>query len=52
MGGKAHGPGKARCCSIGECQNIEEGVAGLVIRRREYEIGGFGRGNQERGDNI
>jgi hypothetical protein len=33
---------------IGECQDREAGVGGLVSRRREDGIGGFRRGNQER----
>ena len=34
MGGKALGPVKAQCSSIGECQDQEAGVGGLVSRGR------------------
>jgi hypothetical protein len=40
---------RARCPSIGECQDRKEGVGGLVSRVREDGIGGFPRGNQEKG---
>jgi hypothetical protein len=49
MGGEALGPVKARCPSVGECQSQEEGVGELVSRERGKDIGGFQRGNQERG---
>ena len=49
MRGEALGLVKARCPSIGECQDREAGVGGLMSRRRGDGIGGFGRGNQERG---
>jgi hypothetical protein len=49
MGGKSLGPVKVLCPSIGECQGQEAGVSGLVSRRRGRGIGGFQRGNQERG---
>jgi hypothetical protein len=49
MGGEALGPEKARCPSVGECQDREAGVDGLVSRRRGDGIGGFQRGDQERG---
>jgi hypothetical protein len=39
------------CPSVGECQNQEEGVGGLVIRGREERIWGFG-GETEKVDNI
>jgi hypothetical protein len=39
---KAVGPVKAPCPSIGECQDREAGVAGLVSRGRREGIGGFG----------
>jgi hypothetical protein len=35
--------------SAGDCQDREAGVDGLVSRGREDGIGGFWRGNQERG---
>ena len=41
------GPEKAP--SIGECQDREVGVGGLVSRERGDGIGYFQRGNQERG---
>jgi hypothetical protein len=49
MGGEALGPEKAQCPSIGECQDSEAGGGELVSRRRENEIGGFQRVNEERG---
>jgi hypothetical protein len=49
MGGESLGYVKARCPSIGECEGQEAGVGGLVSRRSEERIGGFWRGNQERG---
>jgi hypothetical protein len=49
MGGKALGPGKALCPSVGKCQDQEAGVSELVSRGRGEEVGGFRRGNQERG---
>ena len=49
MGGKAVGPEKARCPSVGECQDREAGVGGLVIRGRRDGIGGFQRREEERG---
>jgi hypothetical protein len=49
MGGEALGPVKVLCPSIGECQGQEAGVGRLGSRRRGEGIGGFGRGNQERG---
>ena len=51
MGKEALGPGKALCPSVGECQDREVGVGGLVIRRREDGIGVF-RGENRKGDNI
>jgi hypothetical protein len=41
---------KARCPSIGECQDRDVGVGKLVSRGRVDGIGGFQRGNQERGN--
>jgi hypothetical protein len=49
MGREALGPVKAQCPSVGECQYSEVGMGGLVSRRRGDGIGGFQRGNQERG---
>jgi hypothetical protein len=49
MGGKALGPVKVLCPSVGECQGQEAGVGRLVSRGRGEGIGGFRRGNQERG---
>jgi hypothetical protein len=46
---EALGPEKARCPSVGECQDREAGVGWSVSRGREDGIGGFQRGNQERG---
>ena len=37
-------PVNAQCLSVGDCQDREAGVDGLVSRRRE-EIGAFQRGN-------
>ena len=48
MGGEALGPVKAQCLSVGECQDREAGVGGLVSRGRGDGIGGFQRGKQER----
>ena len=45
----ALGPVKAVFPSVGECQDQEVGVGGLVSRGRGDRIGGFQRGNQERG---
>jgi hypothetical protein len=54
MGRETLGPVKALCPSVGECQDKEAGVGGLVSRVWEEigmgdEIGGFQRGNEERG---
>jgi hypothetical protein len=49
MGGEALGPEKPQCPSVGECQDKEAKVGGLVSRARGYGIGGFWRGNQEMG---
>jgi hypothetical protein len=46
--GEARGPEKVQCPSVGECQDREVGVGGLVSRRRGDGIGGFRRGNQKR----
>ena len=52
MGGEALGPVKALCSSVGECQGQEAGVGGLVSRGKRERIGGFWRGNQERGQHL
>jgi hypothetical protein len=52
MGGEALGPVKVLCPSIGGYQGQEAGVDGLVSRGRGEEIGGFVRGNQERGYHL
>ena len=50
MGGEALGPVKVLCPSIGECQDREAGVSGLVSSGGWGDgIGGFQRGNEERG---
>ena len=50
MAEEALGHVKAQCPSVGECQDREAGLGGLVIRRRGEVIGGrdFWRGNQKR----
>jgi hypothetical protein len=40
---------KTRCPSVGECQDRETGVGELVSRGKGDGIGGFRRGNQEKG---
>jgi hypothetical protein len=40
---------KVLCSSVGECQDREAGVGGLVTRGRADGIGSFWRVNQERG---
>ena len=49
MGGEALGPVKALCPSVGDCQDRGTGMGGLLNRGRRDGIGGFHRGNQERG---
>ena len=49
MGGEALGPVKAGYSSVGECQDMEAGVGGLVSTGRGDGIGDFPHGNQERG---
>ena len=49
MGGEALGPVKALCPSVGEFQDRETGVGGLVSRGRGKGIGSFQMGNQEMG---
>jgi hypothetical protein len=48
MGGEGFGSVKAGCASVGECQDREVGVGGLVSRRKCNRIGGFQRGNEQR----
>jgi hypothetical protein len=52
MRGETLGPVKARCPSVGECQDREAGVGGLVCRRRGDVMGDFQRGGRGKGDNI
>jgi hypothetical protein len=52
MGGEALGPEKAQCPSVGECQDREAGVGGLVSRGKGKWDGSFQRGNQERGYHL
>ena len=52
MGEEALGSVKARCPSIGEYQDREAGVCCLLRRGRRDEIGGFQRGNRERGYHL
>ena len=40
MGEEGHGPLKALCPSVGECQDHEAGVSGLLSRAMEEGIGG------------
>jgi hypothetical protein len=49
MGRKTLGLEKAQCPSVGECQDREVGVGGLVSRGKGNGngIGGFQRENQE-----
>jgi hypothetical protein len=49
MQGEALGPVKTQFPSVGECQDKEAGVGGLVSRGRGDGIGGFQRGNEECG---
>ena len=48
MRGEALGSVKAPCPSVGECQDREAGVGGLVSRGKGDGIGDFQRGNQGR----
>jgi hypothetical protein len=48
-GGEALGPEKALCPSVGEFENREAEVGVLVSRGKGDGIGGFQRGNKERG---
>jgi hypothetical protein len=49
MRGEVLGLMKARCPSVGECQDREAGVDGLVSRRNGNCMGCFWRGNEDRG---
>lgn len=49
VGEKALGLVKVLCPSIGKCQDREAGVGGLVSTGRGNGVGGFRRGNEERG---
>jgi hypothetical protein len=51
MRGEALGLVKARCPSIGECQDREAGVDELVSRGRGW-YGGLFRGEMRKGDKI
>jgi hypothetical protein len=51
MGGEALGPEKARCPNVGECQDREAGVGGLVSRGGEDGIG-VSAGETGEGHNI
>jgi hypothetical protein len=51
MGGEALGPVKAQCLSVGECQDREAGVGGLVSRVRRDGMGVF-RGERRKGDTF
>jgi hypothetical protein len=52
MRGKALGPVKALCPSVGECQDKEVRVSGLVSRGRDDGMGGGWRGNEEGGQHL
>jgi hypothetical protein len=47
MRGEALDPVKVQCPNIGECQDQEAGLGGLVSRERGEEIGGFWKGNKD-----
>jgi hypothetical protein len=49
MGGEALGPGKAQCPSVGECQDREVGVGGLVTRGMGKWDRGFSEGKTGKG---
>jgi hypothetical protein len=49
MGEEVLGPERADAPNVGECQDREAGMGGLVSRGRKDGIEGFQRGNQERG---
>ena len=48
MRGEALGLVKAQCPGVGECQDREAGVGGLVSREKGDDMRGFQRGNEER----
>jgi hypothetical protein len=52
MRGEALGLAKAQCSSVGDCQDREAGVGGLVSRGRADEIGGVFGGEMRKGDKI
>jgi hypothetical protein len=56
VGGAALGPENVQCHSVGECQGRKWGVGGWVgehpHRGREDWIGGFQRGDMERGKHL
>jgi hypothetical protein len=49
MGEEALGPVKAQCPSVGECQDQEVEVGGLVSRGSGEGIGGFLEGKPGKG---
>jgi hypothetical protein len=49
VGGEAVGPVKVICPSIGECQDQEVGVGGLMNRVRGERIGGFWEEKRSKG---
>ena len=49
MGGKALGLVKGQYPSVGECQDREVGVGGLVSKGMGKGIGGFSEGKWEKG---
>jgi hypothetical protein len=58
VGGEALGPEGVRCPSVGECLRGKTGVGGWVGehshrgRGKEDELGGFRRGDLERGKHL
>jgi hypothetical protein len=53
MGGEILGPVKVLCPSVGECQDQEQGVSGLVSRGMGERIGEeICRGETRKGHNI
>jgi hypothetical protein len=52
VGGEALGPVKARCPSVGECQDREVGNEWVDEQGEGDGIGSFWRGNQERVQNL
>jgi hypothetical protein len=51
MRGEALGLVKAQCPGVGECQDREAGVGGLVSRERRWDRGIFRR-EMRKGDKI